>query len=64
VKIGGQIIGIEFGQQRGGRIGRDPVSRPADQIERIGIHHLQRTRTQLEQLRHRLADILETLEMN
>ena len=56
-KIGPCAISIQLHQEGGGRVCRDAVLRPSDQIECVGIHHFQRTRTQLQQLRHRIAHI-------
>ena len=38
--------------------------RSPDQIERVGIHHFQRARTQLQELRHRIAHIFQAVKMN
>ena len=38
-EIGACAIRVQFHQEGGGRVCRDGVLRPSDQIERVGIHH-------------------------
>ncbi len=62
VRVSG--IGIHFDQQGGGRIGGYAVKASTDEIQRVGVHHLERTGLQRQQLRHGGSHVIEMAEMD